>query len=351
MHHCTIAPLFKFYLLAIIVFSFASCQKENLTVTDAFATKNEGVEKRLTEINDFIDLIKSDGVETRSSKKQEWTPQEFESLTEDAINVTYSHNLSHFSEFYTKFDTLTLRLSGCKITEKDAKKLFHDILKASQEVYKAKSANLKRLVLVSIDVVKTDCNQIQLSVMTKIGLKYKELQVQSRNVGPNMRQFIFPEGTSLERHAGEPEPFQTFNPSIDCNTLQPAWTADQIAHKAYDNYTWSLVLPSPGTFINQTTKICGSATPNNCGYCPIEGMWYGPRYNVSGCADWEELNGYVDVGFDFLVSEGNQLGKYCTFIMGHEITETCNFQNMLDVWGFHTKWSNWVPNFPPCCYE
>jgi hypothetical protein len=98
-------------------------------------------------------------------------------------------------------------------------------------------------------------------------------------------------------------------------------------------------------------KFVESATPNNCGYCPIEGMWYGPRYNVSGCADWEELNGYVDVGFDFLVSEGNQLGKYCTFIMGHEITETCNFQNMLDVWGFHTKWSNWVPNFPPCCYE
>lgn len=343
--------MLKFYLLAFIALSLFSCQKDNVLVEDLTAEKNESTEKRLNEINEFIKMVKSDGLESRNKKDAQWTPQEFESLTEDAINVKFSHNLTHFSKFYTKFDTLTFQLSGCKIAEKDAKKLFNDILKSSQDVYKAKSADLKRLALVSLDVVQADCNQMEISLMTKIGLKYKELQVQSRNVIPG-RPFMFDEGTWFERHAQGPlPPSSPLHASVDCYSGEPVYTSAQIADKAYNNYWYFGQLPAPGTFINQNLDY---ATSLPCAPAYLPGLWYGPDGESihSGCATEDELNGYVNILTDWIYSK-TSANKYCIDIICYDFVRQCfDPVQHYRVWQNHAKFADYVVTMePPCCFE
>lgn len=290
---------------------FYSCSKEGeLTFSnDENEFSSKLLDKRVKEIKDFIHFYKNYRI-----RQTEWRSEyyigasnldAFIHLSEDALNYWHGYNIMEFTEsdyFYLNVD---ISAYGDTITTAQSIALFSTILDTICRGFYGLNNN--QAVFSFVEIEKVAPATLQLDVHYGISQNFNAQVLQFRTFNPSAKDY-FPEGVNYELHRGEDD--EDFCSRNCDNWNQCVYTSYLIGVKAFNNYWFDNTLQAGGTWIDIHTQ------PNSSNTVP--GWWQGPRFTTIPCADYNELNGYVDVTTDLLVAEENRLNKKCFYFRMHD---------------------------------
>lgn len=274
----------------------------NTVNTDKTSNNTNQVEQRVKMIQDFNALLKETQSRTDNEPVfEEMNIDDFLDFASDVINYNYGISPLDFTETGKELIQLEIPVFENKLTIDDAKDIYNHLLSnVSDTFYSIEGHDIK----FSFIDIKREENQIEIELIYGASKSNQSQQTESRSGGNN----YFSSGDYFELHGGD---YLSLPPGVtfcshDCNDLSKCvYTSEKIASKAYSNYWHNRYLPAGGTFILDTTILMTSRK--------VSGWWSDWIYNPIPCADYLELNGYVDAGTNWLLTTESTLGKYCHY--------------------------------------
>lgn len=322
--------------LIILLFGlilFTSCGKENENQIEFSKNTPSVLDQRIGMIKAFS--LSLSEVESRTKELplfEQIETSNFISFVEDVINYNYGTSPLDLEQLKEIKEEIQIYDLSEIISFEQSKTIYLAILdKISKKYY---SDNTSGKVFSFIDVTLEENN---FSISIFIGnLKENINIVQSRGGNPTPNNYFYA-GQVLELHRGEDNATTGDPCSYDCNNWsQCAYTSNQIGIKGFDNYWFNMMLPSGGTWINVVTKTHSSDN--------VIGWWKAPRYSTVPCANYTQLNNYVDVTTQMLHNEEAILGKKCFQFDMFDGIFTFPFDNHRYVWMSLDRWGNYVFN-------
>jgi len=268
--------------------------------------------KRIDVINNFVKSVGKE-VDTRevSPSSSFTTDLEIAKLVEDVVNYQYGHNPVLLSNFVKVEKNISLNIENGVLDAGDSETLYSLVIKQISDEYKKISSNYKKFAFLDIEIFERKISSLDLNATILFGTELSTFEP-GTGISERSRKRIhyFNEYDYMEAHHGED--FSPENCSYYCNTSNCSFTSKQICQKGFDNYWHLQDLLCCGTWLSIETFPLTSDYYNTYPRY-VSGWWFGPRYQEPPCLNNLQLNTYVNVTTDHLISVENYKQKKCFY--------------------------------------
>ncbi len=265
------------FLLGVTL--LASCAKETSDVSSSLNDKIPAEElARIEQIKGFHTTMTS-LLENRTGRDStEYTPDEFVTMSEEAINYTYSLPFDDYWDVESKTDSITMSISNCKILATDAPTKYQTILDKVACQFNCHNLSNKKLKFVKITVISKTCTEVVMTVSTTVGTTTTSASIgephPGSNIPSNFRRIFYNElfaiyGTCAVQTWGDP------------------FTSTELTKKATYNLIGGTDLAH--TLVDAETRSVGSYTTPNINW------WYLNCFDPNGnstCNSTDNCNLY-----------------------------------------------------------
>jgi len=334
--------------LLFIAFMVTSCTKDTggNEKSTPLQELHVATKERIDEINDFVERVSKE-VDTRAvlPSRSFSTELEMAKLVEDVVNYQYGHNPVLFSNFVKVEKNISLNLNNDILDTGDSDILYYLVTKQISDTFKIIVSNYKRFALLELEILERKASTLDLKATILFGTELSEVEHGTGTSElPRKRIFYFKEYDYMESHHGED--FLPENCSYYCNSSDCSFTSKQICQKGFDNYWHLQDLLCCGTWLSIETLPLTSDYYNTYPRY-VSGWWFGLRYQEPPCLNNLQLNSYVNVTTDHLISVENYKQKKCFYLAGYDGNHYYPIQDQRYVWNGLSKWGKFVVNNPP----